>query len=150
MRRHRRQHEEVEMQMGPMIDMVFLLLVFFMVTSKPIKEESDLSMTLPGSVAQEESVEIPDEQRIVIDGRGQVFLNEMAFDSPDSREMPQLTATLKRFKEAAVNNQSEPLVTISLHKRAELQRVVDVLGACSLSGLTKVTFADSGPEGGGQ
>ena len=47
-----------------------LLLVFFMVTSKPIKEESDLSMTLPGSVSQDESVDIPDEQRIVIDGAG--------------------------------------------------------------------------------
>ena len=138
------------MQMGPMIDMVFLLLVFFMVTAKPIKEESDLSMTLPGSVSQDESVEIPDEQRIVIGANGQVFLNEMAFDGPDSREMPQLTATLKRFKEAAVNNQSEPLITIAQHDRSTLQRLVDVMGACSLAGLTNVTFADSGPGGGGE
>ncbi|MFV1995143.1 MAG: biopolymer transporter ExbD, partial [Verrucomicrobiales bacterium] len=32
------------MQMGPMIDMVFLLLVFFMVTAKSIKQESDISL----------------------------------------------------------------------------------------------------------
>ena len=39
------------MQMGPMIDMVFLLLVFFMVTAKPIKQESHMSLGLPGTVA---------------------------------------------------------------------------------------------------
>ncbi|MFM8365714.1 MAG: ExbD/TolR family protein, partial [Verrucomicrobiota bacterium] len=34
----------VEMQMGPMIDMVFLLLFFFMVSAKPIKQESDVNI----------------------------------------------------------------------------------------------------------
>ena len=43
------------MQMGPMIDMVFLLLVFFMVSAKPITPESDIPIGLPGQVAQEEA-----------------------------------------------------------------------------------------------
>jgi biopolymer transport protein ExbD len=75
----RRKHPEapVEMQMGPMIDMVFLLLVFFMVTSKPIKQESDINLGLPGAVAQEEAVDIPDEQRIEIQASGTVVLNEL-------------------------------------------------------------------------
>ena len=56
----RRDQQLVEMQMGPMIDMVFLLLVFFMVTAKPIKQESDISLGLPGTVSAEESVDLPD------------------------------------------------------------------------------------------
>ena len=37
MQLRRKDTQTVEMQMGPMIDMVFLLLVFFMVSAKPIK-----------------------------------------------------------------------------------------------------------------
>ena len=55
--------------MGPMIDMVFLLLVFFMVSAKPITPESDIPMGLPGQVSQEEAVDIPDEARIIIESR---------------------------------------------------------------------------------
>ena len=50
-RRRRFPQSDVEMQMGPMIDMVFLLLVFFIVTAKPIPQESDISLALPGSVS---------------------------------------------------------------------------------------------------
>ena len=39
MRRRQRRMDLVEMQMGPMIDMTFLLLVFFMVTAKPTQPE---------------------------------------------------------------------------------------------------------------
>ena len=38
MKLRRKDTQAVEMQMGPMIDMVFLLLVFFMVSAKPIKQ----------------------------------------------------------------------------------------------------------------
>ncbi len=149
MRRHRRNYDAVEMQMGPMIDMVFLLLVFFMVTAKPIKQESDLGMGLPGTVPQEESVDIPDEQRIEIRPDGQVVLNDLEMDTPQSQELPQLLATLKRFKEAADANKSEPLITIAPHDDVQHQRVVDVLGACGVAELTNVTFASSsGGEGG--
>ena len=137
------------MQMGPMIDMVFLLLVFFMVTAKPIQQESELGMGLPGSVAQEESVDIPDDQRIVIRPDGQVILNELELDSPASDQLPQLVATLKRFKEAAEANKSDPLVTIDADDAVPMQRVVDVLGACAVAELTNITLAASGPAGDG-
>ena len=72
MKIRRRDQQLVEMQMGPMIDMVFLLLVFFMVTAKPIKQESDISLGLPGTVAAEEAVDLPDEQRIRIEDDGTI------------------------------------------------------------------------------
>jgi len=132
--------------MGPMIDMVFLLLVFFMVTAKPIKQESDINLGLPGTVSQEEAVEIPDEQRISIQPTGQVVLNEMLMDSPTSTALPTLLSTLVRFKESADANKSEALITIDADDEASHQRIVDVLNTCAKAGISGVTFADSSEE----
>ncbi|MCX7868658.1 MAG: biopolymer transporter ExbD [Terrimicrobiaceae bacterium] len=142
----RRAHPAVEIQMGPMIDMVFLLLVFFMVTAKPIKQESDLNIGLPGTVAQEETLDIPDEQRILIRADGQVILNDLPMDSPANEDLPSLVATLKRFKESADANKAEALVTIDAEDGARHQRIVSVLNACAKAGITGVTFADASPE----
>jgi biopolymer transport protein ExbD len=146
MRLRRKDTTTVEMQMGPMIDMVFLLLVFFMVSAKPIKQESDVNIGLPGTVAQEEALDIPDEQRIKIDPAGQVILNDQPIDSPQSPDLPNLTATLKRFKESADANKSEALVTIDADDQANHQRIVTVLNACAVANITGVTFADSAEE----
>lgn len=146
MQLRRKDTQTVEMQMGPMIDMVFLLLVFFMVTAKPIQQESDIDIGLPGTVAQEESVDIPDEQRIVIAADGQVILNELPMDTATSRELPTLLGTLIRFKQAADANKSEALVTIDAHDDAAHQRIVDVLNVCAKAEITGVTFAENSEE----
>lgn len=129
--------------MGPMIDMVFLLLVFFMVTAKPVKQESDISLGLPGTVSQEESVELPDEQRIRIEDDGRIVLNDMTIGQPHDRGLRELIGTLVRFKEAADANRSEALVTLDASDGTTQQHIVDVLNACAKAGITGVTFADS-------
>lgn len=148
----RRKHSDppVEMQMGPMIDMVFLLLVFFMVTSKPIKQESDINLGLPGAVAQEEAVDIPDEQRIEIQQGGAVVMNELEVGAGNDIELPKLVTTLLRFKEAADAARSKALVTLNPHDAVPHQRVVDVLNACAKAGISGVTFADPGSETAGE
>lgn len=141
-RRRRRKPGMVEMQMGPMIDMVFLLLVFFMVSARPIKPETDIPIGLPGEVPQEEAVDIPDEARILIQADGTVVLNEQPLDQPDSRAMPELVAVLDRFKKAADAARSKALVTVAPHDAVPHQRLVDVLNACAEAGITGVTLAD--------
>lgn len=128
------------MQMGPMIDMVFLLLVFFMVTAKPIKEESDINIGLPGKVEQSEAIDMPDEVRIQIRNGGQVILNDMNFDTPQSRELPQLVGVLKRLQESAEANKSKALVTLAPEPAVRHQRIVDVLNACAMAKIKGVTF----------
>ncbi len=144
MQLRRKDTATIEMQMGPMIDMVFLLLVFFMVTARPVKQESDIDLGLPGTVPQEESLDIPDEQRITILEDGQVVLNDQAMDSPTSRQLPGLLATLVRFKESADANRSKPLLTIDAADATTHQRIVDVLNVCAKAQITGVTFADGG------
>lgn len=142
----RRDQQLVEMQMGPMIDMVFLLLVFFMVTARPVKQESDISLGLPGTVEAEEAVELPDEQRIRIEDDGRIVLNDSTFGEPGDEKLDALVATLKRFKEAADANKSEALVTLDAADGTNHQRIVDVLNACARADITGVTFADSSGE----
>ena len=132
--------------MGPMIDMVFLLLVFFMVSAKPVKPESDIPMGLPGQVAQEETVDIPDEARVIIEPDGQVVLNEQQLDAPASSSLPELRAVLERFRKSAENAQSEALVTVAPHDTVPHQRLVDVLNACAEAGITGVTLAGASDE----
>jgi biopolymer transport protein ExbD len=135
------EHPQVELQIAPMIDVCFLLLFFYIVTSKPIKPEADLSLTLPGTVAQEQVLDLPDEQRIEIQANGQVVLNDMPFDRPESADMPQLALTLKRFKEACDANQSDPMVTLVVDDEVSHQRIVDVMNLCASAGVQGVSFA---------
>jgi biopolymer transport protein ExbD len=140
------EHSQIELQIAPMIDVCFLLLFFYILTSKPVKPEADMSMTLPGTVMQEDSVEIPDEQRISILDDGQVVLNDLPMDSSRDRELPALLKTLVRFKEAADANKSEALVTVDAADGSHHQRIVDVLNVCARAGIQGITFAASEEE----
>lgn len=136
----------VEMQMGPMIDIVFLLLVFFMVTARPIQPESDVGLQLPGTVEQSEVVNLPNEIKIQVRADGQVIVNELLVDATASQDMPELVRMLTRFKEAADANQQNPLVTVLAENGGRHQRVVDVLNACATANIRGVTFAPDDPE----
>jgi biopolymer transport protein ExbD len=142
----RTENPQIELQIAPMIDVCFLLLFFYILTAKPVKPEADMSMTLPGTVAQEESLEIPDEQRISILEDGQVALNDLPMDEPHSRELPTLLKTLMRFKESADANMSEALITVDASDDSHHQRIVDVLNVCARAGIRGVTFAASEEE----
>ena len=146
MRIRRQDTQLVEMQMGPMIDMVFLLLVFFMVTAKPIKQESDISLGLPGTVTAEEAVDLPDEQRIRIEDDGSIVLNDSVLAPAADTNLKELVAILQRFKESSEANQSEALVTLDAADGTNHQRIVDVLNACARASITGVTFSDSADE----
>ena len=131
----------MKIDMTPMIDCTFLLLVFFMVGSTLHRQEADISFSLPGVAEQSDSVEIPDEQIVEILDDGTVSLNDLRYDDPRSAELPELTQTLKRFKETADANKVEAMITIAPAPKVKQQRVVDVLNACSDAKIKNVTFA---------
>jgi len=145
-RRRKADSSAVEMQMGPMIDMVFLLLVFFMVTAKPMKPEGDINIGLPGTAEQDEPLELPDEQKVVIQNSGAIFLNEMPLADAADSNLEKLYHTLYRLSASAKAAKSEILVTLAPEDEAVHQRIVDVLNACARAGITGVTFDDPGGE----
>ena len=132
---------KAEVDMTPMIDCVFLLLVFFMVSSTFVKKEADISFALPGTAEQSDSVDIPDEQIIQITENGNVFLNDLEYDAPTSSDMPELIKTLILFKQTADANKVPAMITIAPEDNVKQQRVVDVLNACTVAKIGNVTFA---------
>ena len=137
---------KAEVDMTPMIDCVFLLLVFFMVSTTFNKQEADISFALPGTAEQSDSVEIPDEQIIQITEAGNVFLNDLEYDAPTDADMPELVKTLILFRQTAEANRVPAMITIAPEDNVKQQRVVDVLNACTAAKIANVTFAVGGED----
>ncbi|MEX1116698.1 MAG: biopolymer transporter ExbD [Akkermansiaceae bacterium] len=142
----RREEQSIEVQLAPMADIGFLLICFFLISSRPPRYEADLSMTLPGSISDEVSVEIPEEIRIGILADGAVEVNEQIVGATGDQELKPLVGLLSKFKEAATLNQSQALVTVDAANDSTHQRIVDVLNACGLAGITGVTLSDDTAE----
>ncbi len=144
----RREDPSVEVQLAPMADIGFLLICFFIISSKPPRYEADLGMTLPGSVSDEVSMEMPEEVRVGILPDGTVEVNEAVMGVPGDQEMKPLLNLLVKFKESADLNQTKALVTVDADNATTHQRIVDVLNACGHAGITGVTIGDdTGEEG---
>lgn len=126
---------------APMIDCVFLLLIYFLVSATLQKQEADIAFQLPGTVEQSEPLDMPDEQIIEIDGSGQVVVNAHRYDSPASSRLIELTAMLMRFKQTSDANKTEAMVTIAPEPGTLHQHIVRVMDACAAAGITAVNFS---------
>lgn len=130
-----------ELPIAPMIDVVFLLLIYFMVTSTIQKQEADMGFALPAVVKTSEPIEFPDEQIIEIDGNGQAWVNGYAYDNPEHSQFEQLADMLSRYRQASKASESTPRVTIAPNDDTPHQMVVRVMDACERAGLKNVSFA---------
>ncbi len=136
--------EDPDINVSSLIDMTFLLLVYFMATAVLVRSEADLGIKLPGMLAQAQTVEMTDEQTVEVYGTGSVMLNGQVYDDPRSVELPQLTRMLERYKLASQAAKTEALVTVWAEDDARHQRVIDVLNACAKAGISNVTFSATG------
>jgi len=134
-------------QIAPLIDVVFVILVFFMALAAQIRIERILQTRLPGVAVSDGAVEFVDEQWLAIDENGQVTLNDETYDSADDPLLPQLTATLMRLKESSDAAKSQVVVTLMSHPDSRYDRTIDALNALSVAGITAVTFTTTA-EGG--
>ncbi|MBK1877040.1 ExbD/TolR family protein [Pelagicoccus mobilis] len=129
-----------ELPIAPMIDVVFLLLVYFMVSSSIQKQEADIGFSLPAVVKSPEPIEFPDQQVIEIDGEGRPWVNGYGYDLPESSRYSQLATMLNRFREGAEATQATARVSIAPAPNTPHQMVVRVMDACETAGLKSVHF----------
>jgi biopolymer transport protein ExbD len=127
-------------QIAPMVDVVFVIMLFFMVMAGAVKVENELSTKLPGSAESSSATEFNDETIISISDEGEVSLNDEPFDTPESADLPQLRAILMRLKENADNAHQPAIVTIVSDAHAKYSRTIDVLNALAAAKITNVTF----------
>ena len=128
---------EARIDLTPMIDTVMFLLIFFMLTTTLGQKESDLGITLPGSMEQSAALEMPDEQIIEVQARGEVVLNGRLFEG---KEMPELVKTLIRYRLSSEAAHNKPMITVQAEDSTSYDRVIDVLNSCAGASITNVTF----------
>ena len=133
-------------QIAPMIDVVFVIMLFFMVMAGAVKVEKELNTQLPGTAETSSATDFVDEQIITISESGEIALNEEPMDSAKSTDLPQLKGTLMRLKQNADAAKSPAIVTIISDEGAKYSRTIDVLDALSVAKIENVTFTVSESE----
>lgn len=150
MARHRKfeatEEESPALDISSLIDVCFLLLIYFLVTSTITPRESDLGMALPAANPSTEQPEI-EPLFIRIEGNGAIYTGTGASQQPmdsdvSARELPLLRGQLDMYASAARAANSKPLVQIYADGEASQQRVIDVLNALAGVNINSVTFTD--------
>ncbi|MCD6654136.1 MAG: biopolymer transporter ExbD [Sulfurovum sp.] len=126
-----KRREPLQLEMTPLIDVVFILIIFFIVTSIFKKEELALLLNLPSSNAQKLDIE---EERITIE----LSEEQIAFGGKE--------VTLELLEEALKKiTDKKRVIIIRIDEEVIYKRIVlvlDMLQKNGLHNLTLVTIKD--------
>ena len=127
--------EEVNINLTPLIDVVFLLLIFFMV-STTFDTTSELKIKLP-EASQNETTKAKQPLQLMIDAKGQFFLNARELSSQNAEA---LSFALQRVLDGA----DRPIV-IQSDAESPVQSLVTAMDVVARLGLTQVSIATTRP-----
>ena len=132
----RRQPEAAGMQLAPMIDIVFLLLIFFIVTWKYNQSERELNVSVPTA---EEGTELNR-------SKGEIIINVLkdGIIKVEGIEVD-LVQLQQRLKAIAEQFENQP-VRIRGDGEVAYQRIVEVIDTCQKSGIWNISFATQRPK----
>ena len=86
-------------QIAPMIDVVFVIMLFFMVMAGAVKVEKELPSQLPGNAETQSATEMMDEMVIAITESGDVSLTDEPMDSKRNTAAPWMYSMPSRWPE---------------------------------------------------
>lgn len=124
--------EEVGVNLTPLIDVVFLLLIFFMVTTTFTKE-THLEIELPTS-SSTQTISDQGQIEIIVDSGGNYVVQSKSLVKSDLN-------TLIRALEEETGNLDNPPIIVVADAKAPHQSVVNVLDAAGKLGLSKLRMA---------
>ena len=126
-----RRRMESELDMAPLIDMIFILLIFFLVTTSFTKESGvEIKKPKPAPVqpdAQKKinvTIEIGHDNRVFIEGR--------VYD----------VRTVRAYMEQFLLDVPKGTVVIATDKDSAIGRVIQVMDQCKLAGVKNVSVAE--------
>ncbi|MEI8233790.1 MAG: biopolymer transporter ExbD [Verrucomicrobiota bacterium] len=124
-----------ELNVTPLLDLAFVLLIIFMITT-PLMENSS-SLVLPTHKAAEGAAEPPDVETIAIDKDALITIDK----SPV--EIAGVEAAITALKA------TRPALAIQIraHKELPVQKLMDLMDAVKRAGITKVGLAGTSSEG---
>ncbi len=124
--------EEPSLDLTPMIDIVFLLVIFFMVGTKFSDAERQFQIKLPTVSDALPLSELPDEIIVSVAESGELFLGEKLITLKDLEQ--ELIVAHKRYKEQAV--------VVRGDAQGAYQNVMNVLALCHRVGITNLSLAN--------
>ncbi len=127
--------EDVNINLTPLIDVVFLLLIFFMV-STTFDTTSKLKIRLP-EASENQTESQPHALQLLIDADGNFFLNARQLTNSRS-------ATLKAALERSMAGKKMPIV-IQSDAGSPVQSLVTAMDVVGQLGLTQVSIATTRP-----
>ena len=128
----RQSGEEVSVDLTPLIDVVFLLLIFFMVSTSFIKE-THLTLNLPTAANAEQIVQETVALEVIIDNNGFYRIDGRALINTDSET---IKSALKNLSQ---DDLSTPL-TVTADATAPYQAVVKIIDIAGGMGFTKINI----------
>jgi biopolymer transport protein ExbD len=125
----------VAIDLTPIIDMVFLLLIFFIIAARFEEEERSLPLKLPQASEAMPLSAKPREFIINIDAEGRYFVGGRFIDA---------AALEQALRQAAANNPTRQTAVIRADKRCTWQFIVTAMNLCAKAGIRDVrpTTAD--------
>jgi biopolymer transport protein ExbD len=124
----------VGFNMTPMIDVVFLLIIFFLVSSHLARQEVQLALDLPGAQTSQPTREETDARRLIVnvlpDGRAVVGGRTL-----DGEALRQLIEYEARRRDVPLE------VRIRADRLAPYETAEPAMIACARAGVWRVTFA---------
>jgi len=127
------------LSLTPLIDVVFLLLIFFLVTSEFEEEERRLDIVLPSATSAVPMTSKPREVVVDIDDEGIVYLHG---------QLTSLDELQRLLRIAVASNPTSQTVVIRADRDTSFQPVVSVMDVCNRTGVSDYSVTtQEGPEG---
>jgi biopolymer transport protein ExbD len=132
---HSHHHALAELNITPLLDLAFVLLVIFIITTTPIVNDKDIDLPSAAKRPKESKTKV---QYVTVNSEGQLFLNNLEVDLPVLQE--KLVAM--RLDDPEIN------VVIRGSAKTKYQNVVNVMDVLQQANLGKVNLAtEAFPEG---
>ena len=126
--RHRQATEDPQVQMAPLIDCVFLLLIFFLLATTLKKINRQLPIVLPYADAAVEVAETPDTLVLGVDKYGQLYVNS----DP--------ATTTMFFEQIRLAKARDMIVRLDADEDTRYKRILEVIEMCRIEGLNNVAL----------
>lgn len=123
--------DDPAINLTPMIDVVFTLLVFFMLATKFAERERELALDLPAARAASDPVAVPHELVINVSRDGKVSIDGQGLQGE---------ALSKALSDVARRTPGTP-VTVRGDRHGEYDEIVQVLDECVRAGLSNVSLS---------
>ncbi len=126
-----------KLNLTPMIDVVFLLLIFFTIATRFESDEREMSVVLPEASEAKPRIEKPRELWINVDQDGRFILSGEPMTSKN---------LLTRLRQAAANNPGRQTVIIRGDERADWKFVAEVMNLCNAANIRDYRVSTATPE----